>query len=210
MGPIFICLDHGKELCSPRANVSLCGFTCHPRTLKQKQLNNMNPPSRFQLVVNIYYFIISSSGLLQSTSIFLFCFFYFILMITMLICTHFWKWGTNGKQLSSWHAFPSHTEPSQPRSLIATAITQTSITLSWGKPQYPNGKIVHYIVCIPSTVFYCFITPSNTVKIIQILTQAEGVGDQSVDLNGIFISTQCFISKLNCINARFKGSGHYL
>ncbi|XP_033636809.1 receptor-type tyrosine-protein phosphatase F-like [Asterias rubens] len=37
-------------------------------------------------------------------------------------------------------------EPSQPRSLIATEITQTSITLSWGKPQYPNGKIVHYIV----------------------------------------------------------------
>ena len=158
MGPIFICLDHGKELCSPRANVSLCGFTCHPRTLKQKQLNNMNPPSRFQLVVNIYYFIISSSGLLQSTSFFYFIF-YFILMITMLICTHFWKWGTNGKQLSSWHAFPSHTEPSQPRSLIATAITQTSITLSWEKPHYPNGEIVHYIVCIPSTVFYCFYNP---------------------------------------------------
>ncbi|XP_071800000.1 receptor-type tyrosine-protein phosphatase F-like [Asterias amurensis] len=37
-------------------------------------------------------------------------------------------------------------EPSQPRSLIATEITQTSITLSWEKPQYPNGKIVHYIV----------------------------------------------------------------
>ncbi|XP_033636860.1 receptor-type tyrosine-protein phosphatase F-like [Asterias rubens] len=37
-------------------------------------------------------------------------------------------------------------EPSQPRSLIATAITQTSITLSWEKPQYPNGRIVHYIV----------------------------------------------------------------
>ncbi|XP_071795860.1 receptor-type tyrosine-protein phosphatase F-like isoform X2 [Asterias amurensis] len=37
-------------------------------------------------------------------------------------------------------------EPSQPRSLIATEITQTSITLSWEKPQYPNGKIVNYIV----------------------------------------------------------------
>ncbi|XP_071799478.1 receptor-type tyrosine-protein phosphatase F-like [Asterias amurensis] len=37
-------------------------------------------------------------------------------------------------------------EPSQPRSLIAKEITQTSITLSWKKPQYPNGVIVNYIV----------------------------------------------------------------
>ncbi len=38
-------------------------------------------------------------------------------------------------------------EPSPPRSLMATNITQTSITLSWELPQYPNGRIVHYIVC---------------------------------------------------------------
>ena len=200
MGPIFICLDHGKELCSLRANVSFCGFTCHPRTLKQKQLNNMNPPSRFQLVVNIYYINILFPHPVCCSQLPFFLFLFFILYtllkmrnkcetIIILTCVSFPHRAKSTAISDRYRDYPDehHTQLGK-------------ATISKWEDRTLHCMYTHYGILL----FYH--PPQALSKQYKFSHKQRGLATEVQNLDGIFFSTQCFISKFSFINARFKRS----